>query len=183
MNPHSRIPLYSSLLTLLLLVSCSAWHPARFASVQEAYVGGEHLAEPSPAPVDSRKKALFDVPYEDMYRAASVSASQAQMSIEWEDKAKGQILAVRVTKGLMPQKSFMQPGNRRPQDKYFFYSIVVRERGPRSTEVSITAKTQGRCITESVDLGGDKAECLAYSVPHWATGDDNSQQELTQFMT
>jgi hypothetical protein len=145
----------------------------------EAYSAKEYLQNTDQIPRDSFKKAAFKVPYEDVFRAASVSASQAQFSIEEERKADGVILAMRTIQERPPQDIPIAPGNQRPHQRNYYYAIVVKEKGPKSTEVVIMAKAQGKCLVDPLSA---TAACKAYAVPHWAAGHDDATPDLNQYM-
>jgi hypothetical protein len=153
--------------------------PERFVRVGEAYSSKDYLQNTEQIPQDSFKKMLFQAPYEDVFRAASVSASQAQFSVEEEKKAEGVILATRTAKEQPPQIYPMSPVNQQPHQRNYYYAILVKEKGPKSTEVVIMAKVQGKCLTE---LLISPAVCKAYATPHWASGHDNAMQDLNQFI-
>jgi hypothetical protein len=160
------------------LLGCGTWLPERFVRPDEAYSAKEYFQNTDQLPYESFKKAVFEVPYEDVFRAASLSASQAQFNIEEERKADGLILATRTVQERPPRDA--APGNQRPHQRNYYYAIVVKEKGPKSTEVVIMAKAQGKCLADPL---GSPAQCRAYAIPHWAAGHDNPTQDLGQFMT
>lgn len=174
---HSACVLFV-ILCCIALTGCGTWLPERFVRPDEAYSAKEYLQNTDQLPYDSFKKAVFKVPYEDVFRAASVSASQAQFNVEEERKADGVILATRIIQERPPHDG--APGNQRPHQRNYYYAIVVKERGPKSTEVVIMAKAQGKCLADPL-MG--TAQCRAYAIPHWATVYDNATQDLGQFMT
>ncbi len=164
---------------LLILSGCGSWVPERFVRAGEAYSSKDYLKNFEHLPQDSFKKMVFQAPFEDVFRAASISVSQSQFSLEEERKAEGVILATRIVEALPPQDRPIAPGNQRPHQRNYYYAIVVKERGPKTTEVIIAAKAQGKCL---IDPLSNTSACKAYSIPHWATGHDAATQDLNQFM-
>jgi hypothetical protein len=174
---------------LCLLGGCAptaTWSPSRFAALEEAFPSERFLDSTAGIPSDSLKKNLFNAPYEDVFRAVSISASQAQMLVEKEDKKGGIILAVRTIQAPpppgLPDCVLALQGNTRPQQRNYYYAILVKEMGPKSTEVTAVAKAQGRCIDGPCLTGPPAATCHAYASVHWAMAHENSLQELTQLM-
>jgi len=173
---------------LCVLGGCGTWLPVKFAKVEEVFTFAKPIESTGHIPSSSIKKNLFNAPYEDVYRAVSVSISQAQMNVEEEDKSKGIILAVRTIQALPPLyvgntcDSAGSRGNTRPQPRNYYYAIMVVEKGPKSTEVTAISKAQGRC-NNGFCLGDAGAGCDTYSSVHWSTIEENSLPELTQLMT
>jgi len=165
------------------------WHPVKFATVEEAFPSANPLESTDRIPSDSIKKSLFHAPYEDVYRAVSMSVSQALMHVEKEDKKNGVILAVRTIQVPPPRglPTCWDGANLAPQQRNYYYAIVVVEKGPKSTEVTAIAKAQGRCIDgpclDFLDRGESTLSCHAYASVHWATAHESSLQELIQLMT
>lgn len=161
-------------------------HPqGGMASVEFVYSPLEIGSLIAKAPSQSKKATLFAASYEDVYRAAFVSASQTQINIETENKSKGLMLGTRAVEAVPPiprcQNSERLNGVSLPRK--YFYAIVVTEKGPKSTEVLATVKVQGACWTGVCFQSVDLAECTHYSTPHWADLGENPERELTQLMT
>jgi hypothetical protein len=129
-NPIMRI--ISIITVLCFLASCMTPMPERFATVNEVYPSGKSLDMPPDDQQDSIKKSTYDAPYEDVFRAVTVAATQAQFHIESTDKATGSILATRVISGIKGQIRH-------------FYHIMVIEKGPKTTEVIVLNKVQSAC--------------------------------------
>lgn len=164
------------------------WIPTSFATLQEAYPSGDPLRSTEGIPSESMQKVVFNAPYEDVFRAASVSASQTQWLIQKESKTEGIILALRVLQIPPPPDTLDCPNaagaNRRPTQRNYYYAVVIKEKGPKSTEVAAVAKAQGMCHTSCYDLFNPSANtaCERYASLHWASGHDTAMSELTQFM-
>ena len=177
-----RRPYFVSILFLILCffvpLGCGTWVPERFVRPGEAYSSKDYL-HTEQIPQDSFKKMVFQAPYENVFRTASVSASQAQLSIEEESKGEGVILATRIVQALPPQNLPISPGNKLSHQRNYYYAILVKEKGAKSTEVLITVKSQGKCL---IDPLCNTSACKAYAIPHWATGHDHAMQDLNQFM-
>jgi hypothetical protein len=171
------------------LAGCGhVWIPTRFGTMEEAYSLGDPLRSTEGVPSESMQKVVFNAPYEDVFRAADVSASQTQWLIQKESKAEGIILAIRVLQIPPPPDTADCPNaagaNRRPTQRNYYYAVVIKEKGPKSTEITAVAKVQGRCEHKSCFLEPTaNAVCERYASLHWATGHDSAMSELTQFMT
>ena len=179
-----RVALNMILLGSLFMAGCGGvWIPERFASLNEVYSTQNYLQSIDSIPPESIQKRVFDAPFEDVYQAVNVSASQAQLDVRTENKADGLILAMQ-TLTIDPPSDLMNcPANdfsnkKQLQWKYY-YLIFVREKGSRSTEVVVMVKAQGRCLQ-----GGcfGKDPCPDYASVHWATGYDNAEGQLSQLM-
>lgn len=170
---------------LLILGGCGGgvWLPQRFGTAGEAYLSKDYLQSTEHIPSESHQKSMFNVPYEDVYRAVYVSASQAQLNIVKESKAEGVILALQALTINPPSDLMNCPANNfannKPLQWYYYYAIVIKERGPRSTEVTAMAKAQGRCFS-GVCFGNDP--CPQYASIHWAAGLDSAMTNLSQLM-
>jgi len=186
----SRLVLNSVLALVLIYfmlgTGCAKVLPTRFATIKEAYPTGESLQPPSQAPPDSFKKAVFEAPYEDVFRFAHVSATQALFNVESTDKAKGVILAARVAK-------IFADGE---HESRYHYGILVKETGPKTTEVIIATKKQTSCAKMHEATAGfltcisfgilaplaivDASKCTEEKASlKWAT---DSLPEMNQFM-
>mgnify|MGYP001604059396 CR=1 FL=1 len=151
------------------------------ASVAAVYSTSEIESLKDKAPSQSRKSSLFAASYEDVYRAVFVSASQTQINIETENKSKGLVLGTRdIETASMFRKCPAVPTG--SLTRRYYYAIVVKEQGAKSTEVFATVKVQGSCWTDFCWDSGN-VECNNYSTPHWADRSENPEKELTQLMT
>lgn len=177
------------LVGIVLTVGCtgsSILHPqGGMASVGVAYPVEEIEGLGEKAPPQSRKAAVFAASYEEVYRAVVVSASQTQINIERENKSKGLVLGSRVVEALPPVPTC--PGSQRvngiSQPRKYFYAIVIKEKGVRSTEVLASVKVQGACWTGHCFEYIDMEACSQYARLHWANLVENPEKELTQLMT
>jgi hypothetical protein len=176
------------LLPILFISACTTTRPDRFLTVNEMF-GTE--AKPPAGMSDAVKKNVFEASYAEVFRAATVSASQAQFNVESDDRKKGRILATRT---VMQQPIGTSPNM--PTQHVFFFDISLKELGPKKTEISIAAKVQGRCMSESTALLGcltlgilvpwsmDRNErCENLSAGIWAAGDYAAGQDIGNFLT
>ena len=62
------------LLAAGLLLSCTTIHtlPEKFATLEQAFPAGEWAGLPKDLPAGSFKAAVFEAPYEDVFRAVNV---------------------------------------------------------------------------------------------------------------
>lgn len=180
-----------SLLIILLLAftaGCTSTYPDRFLTVNEMF-GTE--TKPPAEMSDAFKKSIFEASYVEVFRAATISASQAQFNVESEDRKKGEILA---TRAVMQQPIGTSPLS--PTQHIYSYMISLKELGPKKTEVSIAARIQARCMKESTAAIGcltlgmvlpiaisRNKRCEKLSAGMWASGDYASGQELGNFLT
>ena len=178
------------ILCLFLLGGCASgkgWIPTSFAGIDEAYPQGGLLGSASSAPSESMRKSVFNAPYQDVFRAASISVSQAQWFLQKEDKAGGAILATRILQIQPPPGISTCPAgggyNLHPTQRNFYYAVLINEKGPKSTEVSVFVKAQGRCFHTTRCFGHSEYICDEYASLHWATVRDNALPDLTQFLT
>ena len=158
--------------------------PDTFSNVIQAYDDGAYLNPPANIPADSSKRVTLPVSFEDAYRATIVSLTQAQMSIESEDKARGVVLAQQILQsvpGFQPTNNF---NNQRSQERRYFFAIVLKEKEAELTEIIAYARVQGRCYftAQSFGLPNDKENCQKYAAVHWAEGVDSAQNNLSQFI-
>ena len=128
-------------------------------------------------PADSYKRVTYEAPYEDVFRIANISATQAMFSVESIDKSKGIIFAMKVTQeqGVWNYNACGSPKN----EKRYFYAIKVTEIGPETTEILVLSKTQGAaCYAGGASVGTvvgsgmglfRKDEAEAYATVHWST--------------
>jgi hypothetical protein len=174
------------------LTSCYTIVPEHYDVMNKAYPPND-MASPASAPPESIKKSTFEAPYEDVYRAATIAASQAQFNIESSDKSKGLILAERIA-------LTGKVGDNAVTQTKFFYAITVKELGPKVTEVAISSKAQTKCrytspgthvVTTIFSFGiwllfipaivALDNQCKEAAEIHWDA--TMSLEQLTQFMT
>lgn len=181
---------------VLLCSGCTSLYMTKevpLATTDQAY---PHLAAPNKAeiPPEATKMAVYEAAFEDVFRFANVSASQAQFEVETVDAGKGLIFATRSTM-MSPFQQYAPP----PSPHRFFYAIQVKELAAKRTEVRIMAKVQGKCQTSNgafraftgvftlgvseMALAPISAECKAITVPGWALGFHSTEQEMGQFQT
>lgn len=187
---RSVMSLLSFVIFVFFLSGCfprAIYLPERFSTIDEVYPSGEVFDHLGDVPVDSYKKVVFEAPYEDVFRIAEVSATQAMFNIESVDKAKGLIFALKVTQepGVWNYSACGSPRN----DKRYFYAIRVKETGPTTTEVTILSKAQGAsCYAGGASVGTavgtglgvfNKDKAVAYASVHWST----NLQDLLQYVT
>jgi len=204
MLPKSNLTMRMiSLIVLVFFLSgCTVTVPERFATLQEAYPPNESLTPPPDAPPDSYKKGTFAAPFEDVFRAVNVAASQAQLNVESTDKRKGQILATRFAQ--VQPRGFSGDYSLKTFASTYSYMIAVSEKGPKTTEVLASSKVQitcervtalgwiGRTLAVPLTFGlmlvvlpfqiRDDNRCADLSTAQWATGELSSQQELDRLL-
>lgn len=176
------------------LIGCSMGRivPERFMTVDQAFDPAGGYTPPAENP-DAMKKSIFNVPFEDVYRAVEVSMSQAQFNVESENKAGGVILATRTVE--MPIGIYYSDMST-PYRHTFFYAASVKELGPRKTEVTIAAKVQGQCgvgnkaaitlMTMGVTAGSVgtwEENCFKLAGGMWVAGKYHQDKEFGQFLT
>ncbi|MBN2515237.1 MAG: hypothetical protein JXC33_04300 [Deltaproteobacteria bacterium] len=161
--------------------------PEKFSTIEEVYPSDEIFNNLKDVPADSHKRVVFEVPYEDIFRIAQVSATQAMFNVESVDKSKGFIRAMKVTQepGVWNYNACGSPKN----DKRYFYAIKIIETGPTTTEVIIVSKEQGAsCYAGGASVGSavgtafglfNKEKAVAYASVHWST----NLRDLLQFFT
>jgi hypothetical protein len=186
--------LYLKRLTLIVsalaVVGCGPVirHPeGGLDSVDQAY--GPTLsgigAAISEAPPASKKVAVFNAPYEDVYRAVVVSTSQSQIFVEKESRSDGVVMGTRVVQArpLVPICAYSREKNGVPLPRKYFYAVYVKELAAKSTQVTAAVKVQGSCWTGECAQRADFAECKAYSTPHWAQPVEDADEGLTRLLT
>jgi hypothetical protein len=156
------------LITFITTGCANKFLPERFSSVHEAYPEERVNITPD-LPQDSYKKTVFDVPYDDVFRAVTVAITQLSISVESSDKGRGVILAM------------SDQGQERN-----LYAVSVKKIGLGRTEIIIGSKYQKRCqympvssfILYSIFTFGivflagpllylDYNECNELSTVHW----------------
>lgn len=176
---------------------CATVTKVELAEVRDVFSDRSQLATGNGVPPEASKTAVYDVPFEDVFRLTNLSASQAQLSVEDVQKNAGIILA---TRSVMKDPSGMGSA---PTPHRFFYAVSVQELAPKSTRVRVVAKMQGKCQTSTESVPGGSAmyafvtvstlglghmalapldkRCKELRQPHWATDKDSAEQELSQF--
>jgi hypothetical protein len=183
-----RLFLLINLLFLLLTqFGCSdKIYPIKFSTVQEAFSDVVKMpvpSAPSGAPESSYKTSVFNAPYEEVFRAASASISALLVNVIEEKKDSGYILGIRTDKflnGLLHCP--LQPYNSYPRERHIFYMVLVKEKGPKSTEVSILTKDQGQCVGSGCIPRVMKQNCEWFSNPHWSNGFSGLSDEQHRFL-
>jgi len=195
-----RIPAIGWLLAgavCALIAGCASgptYSPETFMTAREAFPTPATL--PDQASAQATRTSVYNAAFEDVYRAANVSASQAQFHIDGEQKSAGHILASRSLR-MVPKNVNLDSST----EHMYFYSIVVRELGPKSTEVRISVKVQGKCImlgagrraalgvfslglTEALNMSGNQqTNCTALSSGTWAARDYSNSEDMLRFLT
>lgn len=167
----------------------STYLPEKWSSLDEAFPPRERLRS-SEVPSESQQRGIFAAPYEDVYRAAMTSLSQAQYNIGYEDKKSGSLAGTRIVQA--PPGPGVGDNAVMPTERRYFVTVSVQERGPKSTEVLVAAKAQGRCqltpaVAHIITAGasammGVNDKCRAYSELHWASGNTSASQDLNSLL-
>ena len=172
----------------VLLSACfgpAVQYPSQgLSAIGQVYNPGNPSAEADAAPAGSKKSSVFAASYQDVYRATLVGVSQNQINVENENRSRGYILGTRAIQmvPLVGRCPNSEPLNGRALPMRFYYVISVKEKGPKATEVVAAVKAQGTCWSGNCFESVDKAQCAAYSTPHWATAQENPDEALTQLM-
>jgi len=142
-----------AVVSLLLVTGCVTWIilPEHWASAKEAFPD-KKSTNPPHEKQDAYVVAKFRAPYEDVYRAALVSASQALFNVTEENKREGYILAERITT--------TQGG----QPVHYYYAIRIDEIHAKESHVTLAAKAQRMC---KFIMGVGKDACTRVSELHW----------------
>jgi len=182
---HPVVKVVSCVILACFLTSCATMRPEQFATAEEAYPSEQAYQITPDLPADSYKKAVFNAPYADVFRAVELAVTQVGQNIESSDKSKGLILTTRddVVRG---------------HARHFIYAIKVRELKSRTTEVVVVSKVQIRCLHEGaggiiavsiMTLGillplelSQNSQCTDASTPHWAKGYSADIQGLSQLI-
>ncbi len=173
----------------VLLSACfgtAILYPAQgqLSGIGEVFNAGNPAAEADAAPVGSKRSNTFAASYQEVFRAAVVGASQNQINVESENRSRGYILGTRAIQmvPLVNRCPNSEGLNGRALPLRYYYVIAVKEKGPKATEVVAAVKAQGTCWSGNCFESVDKAQCAAYSKPHWATSQENPDETLTQLM-
>ncbi|CAN5255699.1 hypothetical protein BH09PSE6_BH09PSE6_12590 [soil metagenome] len=181
------------LLPTPVLLSCFACCPtpaAQLAEVQEVFPDAAQVSSGVGIPPEAMKTAVYEASFEDVFRVANVSASQAQLNVEDVQKKAGQIFATRSVMITFQQDSTAAR---------YFYLISVKEMAAKRTQVRIAAKVQGKCerlgagfraFTGVFTLGVSEialapmaSQCKDLSSPNWALDRLSAETEMAQFQT
>lgn len=123
---------YPALLILVLFAGCATTTlPERWSTAKDAFMSKQDMLPPADK-TGAFEVTDFAAPYEDVYRAASVSASQAMLDVTAESKSDGYVLAEQIPQG--------KPGI------HYYYAITVDELGPKQSRVTIMSKMQSQCV-------------------------------------
>lgn len=154
--------------------------PQRFATFSEAYsdVGnkGDYI------PTEAYINKVYNASYDDVYRAAKISVSQSFLYVDDENYESGVIFATQLIKEIPNFETCVNHTfNLMPQQRILYYAIVVAEIEPKKTSVSISAKTQGQCYL-GICIKRFQENCKAFAQVRWATGKDNAQEILKNYI-
>ncbi|CAN5269774.1 hypothetical protein BH10PSE17_BH10PSE17_28770 [soil metagenome] len=172
-----------------MMAGC-ATPPAQLVQVHEAFPDPSQVATGTGIPPEATKSAIYEASFEDVFRVANVSASQAQLNVEEVQKKAGQIFATRSAMITFQQSSTAAR---------FYYVISVKELAAKRTQVRIAAKVQGKCETigsgfrvftgvltlgvSELGLGPLASQCKELSTPNWALDKFSAETEMGQFQT
>lgn len=175
---NTKLGVWIGLFSATVISGCSIGPtilPDRFMGSGDAFPSSEAATPPAEFS-EATRSSTFNAAFEDVFRAASVAASNAQLHIESEHKSSGFIVASRAVK-MIPRGT----DNTQPSEHIYFYAVVVRELGPKRTDVRISAKVQGRCQLSI--LPGHREYCRKLSSGMWAVSQHGTTEELLRFLT
>ncbi|VAW67522.1 hypothetical protein MNBD_GAMMA09-167 [hydrothermal vent metagenome] len=183
---------FIALFALVLFSGCSPINQlVRFDTVGQVYSSDQLLKVPDDASRNAIKSVTYSVPYADVFRVVDVSATQALFDVDSSNEDEGKILATRETKGLLGEDSI----------QIFFHAIVVEEKGPRETKVTVLSKVQSSCykfsggtrtfyaistfgLSELLTAIGGELNCDDHIKVHWVNSDRYStRKEVNQLFT
>jgi hypothetical protein len=145
-------------------------------TAQEAFDPSHTSDGPPPGWI---RKVVLDASYEEVFRAASIAATQAQWDVEKQDKQAGIVLARRLVKSEPVAVSW---GSEYAPHAHF-YRISVTELAAKQTEVAIVAKVQALCVVQhglfGIGAGKDNENCRKLSAGKWEGADS---PEVSQFI-
>lgn len=156
--PCGRAWLSAVLIATIVTGGCSTMLPEHWSNAKEAFPGTQAMVPPADKP-GAFEQATFSTTFEDTYRAASVSASQAMLDVTDEDKSAGYILAEQIPQG--------KPG------VHYYYAIKIDELGAKKSRVTIMSKAQFQC--EVFGAGMDIATLGLMPAAQHATGETNDK--------
>ncbi len=184
---HSIMRLIASVLLVCFTAGCVSTKPERFATVQEAFPINEPLST-NGLSHDSFRSAVYEAPFDDVFRAATTAITFADFNIESSDSANGIILASNENT-YRSRNSFGGDFNRRHS-----FAVVLTKKGRTSTEVTIYSKIQSTCrymglissvlfIVVSAGVGVlytpvlilDYSTCSELAELHWVTESQESK--------
>ncbi len=125
--------LFYKFLTVLVIVcflaACNQFHPEKWSTVKSVY---KHSIDVEGAQDDSIKTSTFEAPFADVFPAVERATAMANLNLEDSDEELGILYLTRAVQ--------MQNQTR------YFYKVMVKEKGPETTDVTILAKSQGSCM-------------------------------------
>jgi len=139
---RSRAALIGALVLPGLLVGCIPLQRNTLRDhAREAFPDLSGVVTGNGVPNSATKVADYAVSYDDAFRAANVSVSQAQLNVEEVEKGKGSILATR--------EAQQAGGDGQPRVTRYFYAISVTELDGKHSRVRIVVKVQAPCYAYS----------------------------------
>lgn len=174
-----------TLFFILLLQGCGGviHRPDQFAKSVDVFSSNQITSD---TPEDSKMSMTYEASYEDVFRLAKVSASQAQFLIEKSDKENGYINASQSTRRgvhiatLTPSEQVGGRTGGTVVSEKRFYLIKIKELTGESTEVTIVNKVQFECIYDDKFLV-DPKPCEQMSKVHWPVGPQIDITNLENF--
>jgi hypothetical protein len=157
-------------LIIYLLSGCvpsGIYLPDNFSSIHEVYPSADAIDQVSGAPDSAFRKAVYAVPYGDVFRTAEVTATQLMMTIETLDEDSGIILAYSIVPEPQPFEQTQVCMGLKNEVRYY-YAIKIRETGPATTEVTLVSKAQGRCCYPGgTTVGGTVGSLMGVPFDEW----------------
>jgi len=158
--------------------------PAQFSKSLDVFSSGQI---PKDTPQDNMLSSVYEASFEDVFRLAKVSASQAQFLIEKSDKNNGLIYASKSTRlgvHIASKTPSEQVGGRtggtvNSERRYFL--IRVKELTGESTEVTIANKVQYECTVQTGNPIVDPTPCYQMSEVHWPVGPQKDSTPMEMF--
>lgn len=174
-----------TLFCILLVQGCGGviHRPDQFAESVNVFSQNQI---PSDAPQNSKMSMIYKASYEDVFRMAKVSASQAQFLIEKSDRENGYIYASQSTRRgvhiatLTPSEQVGGRTGGTVVSEKRFYLIRIKELTGESTEVTIVNKVQYECRYDD-DFLTDPKPCDQMSQVHWPVGPQINITNLENF--
>lgn len=181
-------------LAIMLALSACATSPDRplQTSARQVFSDTSQAVSGNGVAAEAMKVAVYEAGFEDVFRVASVSASQAQLNVEQVDKKSGLIFATRDAMLLPGVSAYDQPVPHR-----FFYVISVTELDATRSQVRVVAKVQSECKKvrgggravmgifsfgmSEIALAPLNHTCDKVSQIRWAQGTHTAALELGQF--
>ncbi len=189
-NRSTTMRFAAALTAWSLLASCTTLHPDRLADATDVFPESEFKSGIN-APSDSMTTSVFEASFEDVWRAATMGVTQAQLKVESAQKAKGVILATHVerfTNWRLTSGDFK---------RVYTYAVMVKELGPKSAEMRVMVRKQVSCpkatafkmIIEALSIVfiswtffdmSDNSKCDDVSQVHWT---QEKIEQLNQVVT